>query len=79
MGLLNDVYPIFFYLKLRKSATGRAFDGVVTPSANCTDTDSRNSAAPCQNLACFAPDFGQHFARSLSAIPYGIAPLHALI
>jgi hypothetical protein len=32
MGLLNDVYPIFFYLKLRKSATGRAFDGVVTPS-----------------------------------------------
>ncbi len=34
MGLLNDVYPIFFYLKLRKSATGRAFDGVVTPSAH---------------------------------------------
>jgi hypothetical protein len=32
MGLLNKVYPIFFYLKLRKSATGRAFDGVVTPS-----------------------------------------------
>jgi len=32
MGLLNGVYPIFFYLKLRKSATGRAFDGVVTPS-----------------------------------------------
>jgi muramidase (phage lysozyme) len=35
MGLLNDVYPIFFYLKLRKSATGRAFDGVVTPSGFC--------------------------------------------
>jgi hypothetical protein len=33
MGPLNNFDPIFFYLKLRKSAIGKAFDGVVTPSA----------------------------------------------
>jgi transposase len=32
MGPLNNFDPIFFYLKLRKSAIGKAFDGVVTPS-----------------------------------------------
>jgi hypothetical protein len=32
MGTLNNFDPIFFYLTLGKSATGGAFDGVVTPS-----------------------------------------------
>src|SRR4028118_2409998 len=33
MGLVDKNYPIFFYRNLPKSATGRAFDEVVTPSA----------------------------------------------
>ena len=33
MGPLNNFDPIFFYLKLGKSATSGGFDGVVTPSA----------------------------------------------
>jgi hypothetical protein len=32
MGLVDKNYPIFFYRNLPKSATGRAFDEVVTPS-----------------------------------------------
>jgi len=33
MGLANDDDPIFFYHKMPQSSRGRAFDGVVTPSA----------------------------------------------
>jgi len=33
MGLVEKNDPIFFYLKLSQSATGNAFDWVVTPSA----------------------------------------------
>jgi len=32
MGLVEKNDPIFFYLKLSQSATGNAFDWVVTPS-----------------------------------------------
>lgn len=34
MGLANDDDPIFFYHKMPQSSRGRAFDGVVTPSAD---------------------------------------------
>ena len=34
MGPLNNFDPIFFYLKLGKSATSGGFDGVVTPSGD---------------------------------------------
>jgi hypothetical protein len=37
MGTLNNFDSIFFYLTLGKSATGGAFDGVVTPSGRKVD------------------------------------------
>ena len=47
MGLVDKNYPIFFYRNLPKSATGRAFDEVVTPSdymLNATTTAYKETA-----------------------------------
>ena len=49
MGTLNNFDPIFFYLTLGKSATGGAFDGVVTPSATET-TANRTLLLAGKNL-----------------------------
>ena len=53
MGPLNIFDPIFFELKLGKSATGRSSDGVVTPSG-----------VEVENLSILRPNLAEYSYKS---------------
>ena len=63
MGPLNNFDPIFFYLKLGKSATSGGFDGVVTPSGKA-DLPCQGSYEPLRVL----PSIGITCAPATSTI-----------
>ncbi|MEP0792390.1 hypothetical protein NDI42_25535, partial [Funiculus sociatus GB2-C1] len=59
VGLFNKHYPIFFYRNVAKSATGRAFDGVVTPSDLIVFTQAPAPVKPTESTLNH-PSLRQH-------------------